>query len=605
MKRKLITLWRLGPHNLVWVIGYRLALKVGLITKNMKIGSAIKGPFFISVNPVVDNSLESLDLKIFGWCEYSKLTPPVWHESIISGELVNVQSLHWSKISDFDLNIGDIKTVWELSRFDWLFYFIIEFLKTGDKKHLSRLNLWLENWSKNNPCNQGVNWKCGQEVSIRVMHLCLTSFLLQQHKKLSHSGVQMLEQHLARISPTVLYAMGQDNNHGTSEAVALYIGGLLLENNTTNNTRARKWKNQGRFWIENRVNRLIANDGSFSQHSVNYHRVMLDSVCLAEFFRMQFCDLDFSQQTITKIRLAIDWLNIFTDSSNGEAPNLGANDGAKLIPLSSSDYCDYRPTVQLASALFYRKRCYHEDGAFNQPLKLLQLKVEEALPAKILCKKFNEGGYVYIAKSAARLFMRYPVFNFRPSQCDVFHVDFWLKGNNIFSDAGSYSYNAEKFWLNYFSSTTAHNTVQFDNSEQMPRLSRFLYGDWLNVKECTDIYAHGDNLCFKAGYQDVNKIEHYREINLSDIELTVIDEVSGFNNNAVVRWRLAPGNYDIQGDMIIADDFELAVTADVEIKRFELVEGWVSQYYMKKKSLPVLEIEVFESAKVVTKVMWR
>ncbi len=34
-------------------------------------------------------------------------------------------------------------------------------------------------------------------------------------------------QHLERISANICYAIAQDNNHGTSEAAALFIGGLV------------------------------------------------------------------------------------------------------------------------------------------------------------------------------------------------------------------------------------------------------------------------------------------------------------------------------------------------------------------------------------------
>ena len=603
MYSKLTTFWRLGLTNLIWVVIYRIALKVGFVTRNMAIGTPVKGDFFSIPEPVIDSTLSGLDLKVFGWIEYSKKKPPVWHQSVTSKQLAGVQSLHWSKISDFDLDIGDIKSIWELSRFDWLFYFVIEFVRTGDTAHLADLNSWVADWSKNNAINQGINWKCGQEASIRVMHLCLACYLLQQHKQLSPAMITLLEQHLARISPTVLYAMAQDNNHGTSEAAALYIGGLILEhNNKTNN--ALKWKKQGLYWLENRAARLIAQDGSFSQHSVNYHRVMLDSFCLAEFFRQQFDQQAFSRKLYVKLKLATDWLRFFTDVDNGDAPNLGANDGAKLMPLSDSDYRDYRPTVQLASALFYHKVCYPHHGSFNQPLKLLGLNVDELMEPQQSQKQFDCGGYVFLQKADARVYIRYPVFKFRPSQCDIFHVDFWNKGQNIFRDAGTYSYNTEKKWLDYFAGTSAHNTAQFDDSEQMPRLSRFLYSDWLKTSSHSNLTATESRPTFKAAYKSRNHFRHQREISLSQSELIVIDDVEGFKDKVVIRWRLPCGRYSHENDSIIADDFTIKIEADVELKRVEIVEGWESRYYMEKSKSPILEIEVEKPARIISKINW-
>lgn len=601
---KLKTYWTLGLVNLIWVIVYRLSLKSGFIAKKTKIGKAVKAPFFVNTHPGVDEFLDSLNLKIFGWIEYSKESPPCWQQSIVSKKIVEdkVQALHWSKISDFDLDIGDIKSIWDLSRFDWLLYFTVEFLKTGEQSNLDSLNFWLEDWSGYNPVNQGINWKCGQETSIRVMHLCLTSYLLKQHTQLTPAVIKLLQQHLSRIAPTILYAMAQDNNHGTSEAVALYIGGLLLEKNN-GHVQASKWKNQGRHWLENRIERLIAKDGSFSQHSTNYHRVMLDSISLAEFFRLKLSDTPFSKQLLTKMQLATDWLNVFTDSYTGAVPNLGANDGAQLIPLTHCDYRDYRPSVQLASVLFYNKKCYSNEGAFNQHLKLLSLDGSEILPTKKSCKDFESGGYLFIKKNNVRLFLRYPIFRFRPSQCDVLHIDFWLNGKNIFRDAGSFSYNTEQRWLNYFSGTESHNTIQFDGQEQMPRLSRFLFGDWLKVDNRSGFFEKNNCTCYRVGYLS-DYIVHNREVHLSDKELRVIDEVSGFKKKMVLRWRLIPGNWLVNNQIVTNGNISILIHSESSVHSMRIVEGWESRYYSNKQALPVLEVIVLSAGIITTNVSW-
>ena len=42
------------------------------------------------------------------------------------------------------------------------------------------------------------------------------------------------------------------------------------------------------------------------------------------------------------------------DPASGEVPNLGANDGALILPLSSAEFNDFRPTVQAAARAFLR-----------------------------------------------------------------------------------------------------------------------------------------------------------------------------------------------------------------------------------------------------------
>ncbi|MEK5782721.1 heparinase II/III family protein, partial [Acinetobacter baumannii] len=75
-------------------------------------------------------------------------------------------------------------------------------------------------------------------------------------------------------------------------------------------SQAKQWQDTGRYWLENRAKCLIMADGGFSQYSVNYHRVMLDSYCLAEIVRRQFDDKTFSIRLQQQLQRATDWLHV-------------------------------------------------------------------------------------------------------------------------------------------------------------------------------------------------------------------------------------------------------------------------------------------------------
>lgn len=598
------TFYRLGVLNLLWVLAYRLTMRAGVFAKTLQIEPPVSGCFFAPVAISPDASLNSLELRAFGWIDFPKDLVPQWQSSIFSNQTISdAEQKHWSQLSDFDLSVGDIKGVWELSRFDWVLHFALKCRKSGCDEHIDTLNRWLTDWSASNPANQGINWKCGQEAAIRVIHLCLAAYLLKQHERLSESLTLMLAQHLKRISPTVLYAMAQDNNHGTSEAVALFIGGLLLEHSGYGR-HASKWKKQGRFWIGNRVGKLISSDGSFSQHSVNYHRLMLDALSMAEFFRVLFDQEAFSKSVQQRLSAAAVWLATFIEPSTGDVPNIGANDGARIIPLTDTDYRDFRPTARLAMALFLNKSVFAEHQESAQLFTLLNHEVPEepyVLPAFHL---FDKGGYAFASRGQARLFLKYPRYQFRPGQCDALHLDVWLGGWNILRDAGSYSYNTEPFWMNYFPGTAAHNTVQFDDQEQMPRISRFLYGDWLKASRCQELVYSGRLVGFCVGYNNTRGHSHHRSVKLTDQRLIVQDQIAGFNERAVMRWRLIPGQYSIQGNSILGEFFQLSVSASSEIKRFEIVPGWESPYYFRMNEMPVLEIELSRASTITTEITW-
>ena len=84
------------------------------------------------------------------------------------------------------------------------------------------------------------------------------------------------------------------------------------------------------------------------------------------------------------------------------------------------------------------------------------------------------------------------------------------------------------------------------------------------------------------------------------------DQVKGFGSKAVLRWRLKPGNWTVDADAqrIQIKGFSLAITSTMAIKRFELVEGWESRYYLEKTPLPVLEIEIDRPGELITTIEW-
>ena len=78
----------------------------------------------------------------------------------------------WWKISDFNNGVGDIKTLWEVSRFDWLLK-MGRLVAQGDVTKLENMNQWISDWTLNNPPYYGPNWKCAQEASIRLINIAL------------------------------------------------------------------------------------------------------------------------------------------------------------------------------------------------------------------------------------------------------------------------------------------------------------------------------------------------------------------------------------------------------------------------------------------------
>jgi hypothetical protein len=608
------TAWALGGVNIARVVGYNLGVKLGLNTVRRLKAATPRGTFFSmpSVTGTVGipgvTGWQSEALLFSHWPFTLSDTPPDWLANPFNGQRVAEPERDWWRIPDFDPAVGDIKLIWELSRLDWVLPFAQRAHK-GDPVALDRLNDWLTDWCEHNPPYKGPNWKCGQEASIRVMHLAMAALILGQVRAASPSLRDLVQLHLQRIAPTLQYAMAQDNNHGTSEAAALFMGGSWLV--AVGVPEGESWARMGRRWLEDRAARLIGPQGSFSQYSLNYHRVMVDTFCMAEVWRRHLELPAFSASWQSRTLAATQWLRHMVNPDNGDGPNVGANDGARLLQLTDTPYRDHRPSVELAMALFAEQRAYTQPGPWEHALQWLGVAVPLAVAPPPQSYVADDGGFAVLRCGRAMAILRYPRFRFRPSQADALHLDLWLGQDNLLRDAGTYSYNTEPQWFNYFGGTASHNTVQFDDRDQMPRLGRFLFGDWLKADGVQTLPGSTQTTQFAAGYRDGRGARHHRAVSLQAGRLQVVDQVQGFTTKAVLRWRLQPGDWRVvpspQGLKLVMGSegvVTIGVSATVPVLRCELVQGWESRHYLEKTPVPVLEVEVQQSCTLTTEVHW-
>jgi hypothetical protein len=240
--------------------------------------------------------------------------------------------------------------------------------------------------------------------------------------------------------------------------------------------------------------------------------------------------------------------------------------------------------------------------------RLAWLGLDAGAPAEVglrtrATQLLADGGYAKLSTAGAWLLLRLPRFRFRPSHADALHIDLWVSGVNRLRDGGSFSYNAEDHWLRYFGGTASHNTVQFDGRDQMPRLSRFLFGDWLEPEELAFDEAGGTA---SGAYRDGQGARHRRRVLLGPGRCIVADEVSGFRDKAVLRWRIAPaeGGWHCANGVWSDAHLRIALRSSAPIARFECVEGWESRHYDERSPLPVLELEVHAEATLTTEITW-
>ena len=309
----------------------------------------------------------------------------------------------------------------------------------------------------------------------------------------------MIAAHADRIERNIGYARSQKNNHAISEGTGLWTVGLLFPEFRA----AERWREKGRQVLEEEACRQIHDDGSYVQHSTNYHRLMLHDYLWA----IRLGDLNgqpLSHELRRRVGQATEFLYQLQDEDSGQVPNYGANDGTLVLPLNTCEYGDFRPILNTAHYLSHGQRLYSA-GPWDEDL--LWLFGPKALDAPVRPRPRESlaasvGGYYTLRGDRSFGFIRCATYQDRPGQADMLHFDLWWHGFNIATDAGSYLYNGAPPWNNALASTAVHNTVTVDGQDQMVRGPRFLWFDWTHSRVRCLAESAGGHLEYFEGEHD-------------------------------------------------------------------------------------------------------
>ena len=431
-------------------------------------------------------------------------------------------SEHWSSLVSLPPE-QDIKFLWEPARLGWAITLARAYAFSGDDGYA--IDFWDKTllFLNTHPPNQGYQWQSAQEVAIRLMALvfCDRVFAHAPSSKPEYRTRLWgaIIEHAQRIPPTMMYARAQNNNHLISEAAGLLTAGLYLPDHP----QAAKWRLTGWEWLNWGFQHQIEKFGTYIQHSVNYHRLMLQIALFIDHLLCITADLSWPAATLAHLRAATQWLWTLTDPQSGRVPNLGANDGAYLFPLTQLTFEDYRPVVDAAAKAFLNYDVYRQPELSEMAdwfeLSAPTLQVEKRLYAPDMSQ---------ISGKHSRAFMHTAQFKDRPSHADQLHVDLWWRGVNVALDPGTYRYSASPPWENALTSTKVHNTLTINDRDQMLRAGRFL---WLDLAQAQIIShktdASGDLIQITAEHNGYRKlgVRHMRSLARANEGWTIKDFV--------------------------------------------------------------------------------
>ncbi|MBI5964427.1 MAG: alginate lyase family protein [Chloroflexi bacterium] len=570
--------------------------------------------------------------------------PPDWHKDPVSGIKLD-SSKHWSQISDdnvaarrswflpkrsptnsrgllrreeqvpasqrhFQTEV-DIKFIWEPNRFAFIYTLVRAYAAAKDEKYAEAFWNLISDWAEHNPPNTGANWKDGQEIALRLMAWTFGFYAFINSPSTTQLQIAQFTAYVAaqaeRIYKNIDYAISTRSNHTISEAFGLWMVGLLFPELKD----SEKYFSTGRELLEQEAVKQIFSDGSYSMYSLNYHRFVLHIYLYA----MRLGDINhfpLSTQLQKSIANSIQYLSKLIDPQTGQMPVYGSNDGALVLPLNNCDFTDYRPLLQLGSVITKGERMF-ESGAWDEDVFWLCSTVGSMKKEEIGKKlgdirvlrgdSFPKGGMYILRNTNSKAVIRCTDFQERPSHADQLHVDLWLNGINIASDAGTYLYSGKGIWRNGLAHTSAHNTVIVDSRDQMKMISRFVWTDWSKGKvlQQTDRLWQGEH----NGYKPVT---HKRTVMALDGDRwLVVDHLDANEpHHYSLHWLLNDAPFEenknsihlkYESSMCKFQTGVLSGKQELSIVRADpnSMRGWRSKYYGHKEPAISVMLETDQS----------
>jgi hypothetical protein len=504
--------------------------------------------------------------------------PPEWNRNPLTGRS-DPAGRHWTGVNEGAT--GDVKGLWELSRFSLAFRLVRLYAITGDVRAPEVFWQLFESWLLTNPPNAGPQWLSSQEVALRVMAWIfgLRAFAHSSASTASRTAkmIAALDAHASRITATLAYARAQNNNHLISEAVGLFTIGLLFPNLPD----AERWQTLGRSLLESTGGQFFP-DGGYIQHSINYHRLALQLYLWA--LRLgEIHGQPFSKKMYDCMDRSLELLSALVDPETGHAPNFGHNDGALFLALNSCAYEDYRPLLQMLS-MWRRKTRIWVDGPWDEDALWL-LGAGALREAKLASPRHtsdelepfsaDDAGLYIMRSRESRAIIRCAMFHERPAHADQLHVDLWWRGENVACDAGSYLYGGDPPWRNSLTHAAVHNTVTIDGLDQMKQSGRF---GWATLAQ-----AQGECLG-KAKWQGTHDgyralgITHRRTFERMDEDIWVVtdDLIGKGSHTARLHW-LIP-DYPWESIAVEANARLQSILAERQMRRQDDFRGgWTFQ----------------------------
>lgn len=441
--------------------------------------------------------------------------PLDWQCNPLTGKRCD-EKKKWYQIPDFENERGDIKVIWEASRFSHFIILARAYLLTGTEKYYVAFHEQLKDWLEKNVYNRGSNFKCGQECAFRMVNTLLAYTVFQEQGIATDADASnvkdLIDRCYRRILNNFFYAYKCiRNNHTISELMGMIVGAWCCGDSKRLDTAYRL--------LDEVIAEQFMEDGGYLQFSFNYLRLALqDLECVLSVSHRTGKKL--SEKSRNRITNAAMLLYQCQDAS-GDVPNYGSNDGALVFPVTSCGYRDFRPVVNTAYALASGKQLEPDGLHCEELIWFSGGKTAAEFPTE-MCERsasqFYEAGLFTLRTPKSWAMVIANDYRSRPAHMDQLHLDLWVDGVNVLCDAGTYSYASEAGRA--LVRNDSHNTAVVSGKTQMCASGPFLIYRWTRRALCA-----ADDSSIEARVVSQNGYTHLRRLHRVGGSFEITDQV--------------------------------------------------------------------------------
>lgn len=490
-------------------------------------------------------------------------------------------------------NFDEVRYTWELNRLLHIPSILLTSLQTDCGEGWCQVETLILDWLDKNPFMHGINWASVMEVAIRNTAFVSILYFFEKYQQRRFDAFRdRLKFEILRNTYYIknnLSGYSSANNHLIIEAYSLLVSSLVFENND--------WYEVAIEILEREIQLQVWVDGVSKEQAIHYQAFVMEAYLLAQLL-LKRNRLSFSNETLLLLKKMCEYV---TDvrNCNGISPSIGDSDDAILMNLANVK-CDYYEYVlQLATLVFDVEYSTSESYLSNVKVLTKHNSYMKAPYDKEQSKIYKYGGYaIFKSNNQVKIDL---TFDFGPlgfgslaahGHSDALSIILSINGSEVFIDPGTYIYNIEREWRDYFRKTINHNTLCVNNIDQSQMLGSFLWGK--KAKATLKEFRLTDEYDFIRAFHDGYKpIIHEREVRLEKQKnIIFLKDTLNRNANAIQTFILSPLCEIIEHNernisLIINDDLLILENSGGSIT---VVDAWYSPSFGVKEKTRAIKI---------------